>query len=69
MAATLLIRRRVPRVTRCYKEFPVLIVPTLAVADYYPNCDVQFKGLPNIHSVRKSFQLLRNTLASEDQTR
>lgn len=38
-------------------------------ADYYPNCIVQFKGLPNIHSVRKSFQQLRSLLASDDQIR
>ena len=28
--------------------------------DYYPNCEVQFKGLPNIHAVQKSFVSLRS---------
>ena len=28
--------------------------------DYYPNCEVQFKGLPNIHTVQKSFVSLRS---------
>ncbi|XP_064392671.1 myotubularin-related protein 4-like isoform X2 [Halichondria panicea] len=36
--------------------------------DYYPNCEIFYKGLPNIHTVRKSFQQLRTTLISEDQT-
>lgn len=28
-------------------------------ADYYPNCEVVFMGMANIHSIRKSFQSLR----------
>lgn len=40
-----------------------------AFPDYYPNCDVEFKGLPNIHTVRKSFQQLRATLMAEDQNK
>ncbi|XP_066291568.1 myotubularin-related protein 3-like isoform X1 [Branchiostoma lanceolatum] len=27
--------------------------------EYYPNCEVQFMGLANIHSIRKSFQAVR----------
>ncbi|PVD33089.1 hypothetical protein C0Q70_08538, partial [Pomacea canaliculata] len=27
--------------------------------DYYTNCDIQFMNLPNIHTIRKSFQSLR----------
>lgn len=28
-------------------------------AEYYPNCEVVFMGMANIHSIRKSFQSLR----------
>ncbi|XP_033627288.1 myotubularin-related protein 3-like [Asterias rubens] len=28
--------------------------------EYYPSCDIQFMGLANIHSIRKSFQGVRN---------
>lgn len=27
--------------------------------EYYPNCDIQFMNLPNIHVIRKSFQSVR----------
>ncbi|KAI9534268.1 Myotubularin- protein 3, partial [Dissostichus eleginoides] len=27
--------------------------------EYYPNCEVVFMGMANIHSIRKSFQSLR----------
>ncbi|UYV81300.1 MTMR4 [Cordylochernes scorpioides] len=38
--------------------------------DYYPNCEVRFMNLPNIHNVRKSFQGLRQTLfCYSDQSR
>ena len=37
--------------------------------DYYPNCDIFYKGLPNIHTVRKSFHQMRAVLNSEDQTK
>ncbi|CAI7995962.1 Myotubularin-related protein 3 [Geodia barretti] len=36
--------------------------------DYYPNCEVVYKNLPNIHSVRKSFQQLRSALLNDDQS-
>lgn len=29
------------------------------VPEYYPNCEVVFMGMANIHSIRKSFQSLR----------
>lgn len=29
------------------------------VSEYYPNCEVVFMGMANIHSIRKSFQSLR----------
>ncbi|XP_064461216.1 myotubularin-related protein 4-like isoform X5 [Ornithodoros turicata] len=32
--------------------------------EYYPNCEVQFMGLANIHSIRKSFQTLRAVCSS-----
>ena len=37
--------------------------------EYYPNCEVHHKGLPNIHSVRRSFQQMQMVLASEDQAK
>lgn len=37
--------------------------------EYYPNCDIQFMGLPNIHAIRKSFQSVRALcLMGSDQT-
>ncbi|XP_051523261.1 myotubularin-related protein 3-like isoform X3 [Myxocyprinus asiaticus] len=33
--------------------------------EYYPNCEVMFMGMANIHSIRKSFQCLR-TLCAQD---
>lgn len=35
---------------------PSLLPP---VSEYYPNCEVVFMGMANIHSIRKSFQSLR----------
>lgn len=32
--------------------------------DYYPNCEVQFMGLANIHSIRKSFHAVRALCSS-----
>lgn len=29
------------------------------ISEYYPNCEVVFMGMANIHSIRKSFQSLR----------
>ena len=37
--------------------------------DYYSNCEIKYKGLANIHSIRKSFQSLRTLLSGGDQTR
>ena len=37
--------------------------------DYYLNCEVVYKGLPNIHSVRTSFASLRNLLSGNEQIR
>ncbi|KAK2910822.1 hypothetical protein Q8A67_002955 [Cirrhinus molitorella] len=31
--------------------------------EYYPNCEVMFMGMANIHSIRKSFQCLRTLCA------
>ncbi|XP_050966050.1 myotubularin-related protein 3 isoform X2 [Labeo rohita] len=31
--------------------------------EYYPNCEVMFMGMANIHSIRKSFQCLRSLCA------
>lgn len=28
-------------------------------AEYYPNCEVVFMGMANIHAIRNSFQYLR----------
>ena len=40
--------------------FPaVVVVCSPAVSEYYPNCEVVFMGMANIHSIRKSFQSLR----------
>ncbi|XP_078680915.1 phosphatidylinositol-3,5-bisphosphate 3-phosphatase MTMR3-like [Branchiostoma floridae x Branchiostoma belcheri] len=33
--------------------------------EYYPNCEVQFMGLANIHSIRKSFQTVRALCSSQ----
>ena len=44
-------------------------LPLCLHSDYYPNCEVVYKNLPNIHSVRKSFQQLRTVLLSEDQNK
>lgn len=33
-------------------------------AEYYPNCEVQFMGLANIHSIRKSFHMVRALCSS-----
>ncbi|XP_057319209.1 myotubularin-related protein 3 isoform X1 [Microplitis mediator] len=33
--------------------------------EYYPNCDIQFMNLPNIHSIRKSFHAVRQLCASD----
>ena len=32
--------------------------------EYYPNCEVVFMNLPNIHAVRKAFQALRALLSA-----
>ncbi|XP_043288971.1 myotubularin-related protein 4 isoform X2 [Venturia canescens] len=33
--------------------------------DYYPNSEIQFMNLPNIHSIRKSFHAVRQLCASD----
>ncbi|XP_031780136.1 myotubularin-related protein 4 isoform X2 [Nasonia vitripennis] len=33
--------------------------------EYYPNCEIQFMNLPNIHSIRKSFHAVRQLCASD----
>ncbi|XP_057669078.1 myotubularin-related protein 3 isoform X1 [Diorhabda carinulata] len=35
--------------------------------EYYPNCEIQFMNLANIHSIRKSFHALRQLCTSADQ--
>ena len=37
--------------------------------DYYKCCEVQFKGLPNIHTVQKSFLTLRSLVSEGDPNR
>ena len=37
--------------------------------DYYSNCEICYKGLANIHSIRSSFCNLRNLLISKEQNR
>lgn len=32
--------------------------------EYYPNCEIVFMSLANIHSIRRSFQSLRQLCAS-----
>lgn len=32
---------------------------SLLCSEYYPNCEVVFMGMANIHSIRNSFQYLR----------
>lgn len=42
--------------------FVFLLLPSMAFfssAEYYPNCEVVFMGMANIHTIRKSFQSLR----------
>ena len=48
---------------------PLICCVFVACPEYYPNCEIQYKGLPNIHTVRKSFMLLRNLLVTDDQNR
>lgn len=33
---------------------------------YYPNCEVQYMGLANIHTIRGSFASVRTLCASPD---
>ncbi|KAH0625520.1 hypothetical protein JD844_015066, partial [Phrynosoma platyrhinos] len=40
-------------------ECPVPSFLLLLPSEYYPNCEVVFMGMANIHSIRKSFQSLR----------
>lgn len=41
-------------------SFSFLFNPCFPSApEYYPNCEVVFMGMANIHSIRKSFQSLR----------
>ncbi|XP_033337491.1 phosphatidylinositol-3,5-bisphosphate 3-phosphatase MTMR4 [Megalopta genalis] len=35
--------------------------------EYYPNCDIQFMNLPNIHSIRKSFHTVRQLCATDTE--
>ena len=37
--------------------------------DYYSNCEIRYKGLPNIHSVRRSFLTLRSLMMNDDHIR
>lgn len=34
-------------------------VSCVCVLEYYPNCEVMFMGMANIHAIRNSFQALR----------
>ena len=45
-----------------------LLWTLLIVSDYYPNCEILFMSLANIHTIRKSFLALRTICAtSPDQ--
>jgi len=47
---------------------PVLLIVLFCFADYYPNCEILFMSLANIHTIRKSFLALRTICAtSPDQ--
>ncbi|XP_071946377.1 phosphatidylinositol-3,5-bisphosphate 3-phosphatase MTMR3-like isoform X2 [Antedon mediterranea] len=35
-------------------------------SEYYPSCEIQFMGLPNIHSVRKTFHSIRSICSSSE---
>ncbi|XP_028415229.1 myotubularin-related protein 3-like [Dendronephthya gigantea] len=35
--------------------------------EYYPNCKIQFMGLANIHTIRKSFQSLRDICCKQEE--
>jgi myotubularin-related protein 3/4 len=35
--------------------------------EYYPNCDIQYMSLANIHTISKSFQNLRQLCYSSSQ--
>ena len=44
------------------------IIAALVLSDYYPNCEILFMSLANIHTIRKSFLALRTICAtSPDQ--
>jgi len=44
------------------------VIVTVVFADYYPNCEILFMSLANIHTIRKSFLALRTICAtSPDQ--
>jgi len=36
---------------------------------YYPNCDIEFMNLPNIHAIRSSFNAIRSLSSSIDSAR
>lgn len=35
------------------------VVYVCSYLEYYPNCEVMFMGMANIHAIRNSFQALR----------
>ncbi|KAK3736341.1 hypothetical protein QZH41_020792 [Actinostola sp. cb2023] len=50
---------------RCAKRFPSIVwsrdsIHEYVFLEYYPNCEVEFMNLANIHAIRKSFHSLRN---------
>ena len=49
-------------ITRCDFVFIYL--------EYYPNCEIQFMSLPNIHAIRKSFHGVRTLcLLGQEQSK
>lgn len=42
----------------CFQDM-IVCSPFLPSAEYYPNCEVVFMGMANIHAIRNSFQYLR----------
>lgn len=47
-----------PVLAACFQDVLTLRFPHVC-AEYYPNCEVVFMGMANIHAIRNSFQYLR----------
>lgn len=51
----------------CLLDLSCFISYFLPITEYYPNCEVVCKGLPNIHAVRSSFQNLRTHVSNREK--